>query len=439
MSYYPPLGLGYIASYILSKNPELQIKILDFTIEKFSAEKWKKEIQEFNPEVVGISVLTLNFLSGALIAKFTKKLDSRILTVMGGVHATMMPEECLKYSDIVVRGEGEITFWEIVQDKELEVIKGISYSKHGKIIHNKDRERIQNLDDLPFPAHHLFKVRNYKCFPSWGIMGSRGCPFNCIFCSSPKMWGRVIRFRSPKNIVDEIEYLHSKFGIQNITFFDDALNISPQRAFKICDEIIKRGLHKRMSFTCQMRANKQLVTLELLKKMKEANFIQVEFGIESGSQKVLNSIKKSLTLDEVRRAVALARKAGISSVKGFYMIGNWDETIWDVLRTWRFTLSVKAWPAFSISTPFPGTALYQMLSERGLVDKGLDWGKFNQATPIARTNKMSKTRISLLYALSIAFLELPLAFSRGRNVKHIISRIIDYASDKIRVKQERLC
>jgi radical SAM superfamily enzyme YgiQ (UPF0313 family) len=124
------------------------------------------------------------------------------------------------------------------------------------------------------------------------------------------MWGRAIRFRSPKNIVDEAEYLHTEFNIRQIAFFDDTINIPQQRAFEICDEIIKRGLHKKMSFTCQMRANEQLTSLELFQRMKEANFVRVEFGIESGSQKVLNFIQKSLKVDEAKRARARAASLG---------------------------------------------------------------------------------------------------------------------------------
>jgi anaerobic magnesium-protoporphyrin IX monomethyl ester cyclase len=437
LSYYPPLGLGYIASYILSKNPELEVKILDFTIEKFSVERWKKELQNFDPEIVGISVLTFNFPLGAFIARLTKKLNPRILTVMGGAHATAVPEDCLEYCDIAVRGEGEATFWDIVQEKELKSIQGISYRSGGKVNHNEKRERIKTLDDLPFPAHFLFKTKNYECFPSWGVMGSRGCPYNCIFCSSPNRWNRIIRFRSVRNIVDEIEYLHKNFNIRAITFFDDTINITQRRALEICDEIVRRGLHKKMSFTCQMKANRQLVSLELFKKMKEANFVQVEFGIESGSQKVLDSIRKSLTVSEAKQAVDLARKARIHVVKGFFMIGNWDETISDVLKTWQFVLSVKAWPTFSICTPFPGTVLYQMLKDGNYLPQDLDLSKFNQTTPITRTNKMSKTCVFLLYACSVGFLQLPLAVSRGHSFKHTISKIMTNIWDKTVNKDAR--
>lgn len=426
VSNYPPIGLSYIASYITSQNPLIKIRIIDFTIEKFSAELWKKELQTFKPEVVGISVLTLNYPGGALIARLTKQFDHNILVVMGGVHATMKPEECLNCCDIVVRGEGELTFYEILQDHELSTIRGASYWRDGRIVHNAGRERIRDLDDLPFPAHHLFKMERYKGFPSWGIMGSRGCPYNCIFCNSPQMWGRVVRYRSAKNIVDEIQYLRDKFEIQSIVFFDDNLNIPQLRAIEICNEIVRRNLHKRVSFVCQMRANRRFVSPKLFKKMKEANFVCVEFGIESGSERVLKSIRKSITLDEARRAVRMAQQAGIRKVRGFFMVGNWDESIWDAIKTWRFILSNDIEPSFSICMPLPGTEFYRKLTQSGYMSNDPNWSGFNQLTPIARTNKMSKSVILLVFVLS-ALLRLVIAFTRGerRRIPEIAGVALD--------------
>jgi len=425
----PPIGIAYIASYLLKKCPQLDLRLIDYTLGEFSPELYKKELRDFSPEIVGISVLTLNYPDGKLLAELTKDVNPAILTVMGGVHASLRTEECLEHCDIVVRGEGEETFNEIVQDKELGVIMGISYRKDGKIIHNEAREQIKNLDFLPFPAHHLLKMDNYKSSLGWGIMGSRGCPYKCIFCSSPEMWGSI-RTRSTQNIVDEIEFLNNKFGSQRINFFDDTLNIPQKRAIEFCDEIIRRGLHKKMSFSCQMRVNRQFVSPELFQKMKEANFVRVDFGIESGSERVLKSIRKSLTLDEARQAAKMARKAGINRVFGYFIVGNWGETIWDVFKTWRFILSADIEPAFSICTPFPATEFYQRMKENGYIGDEPDWANFNAATPIARTDKMSKQSIFVVYVLSI-FLQLAFAFVRGGKPRHTMSRMITYTVDKI--------
>ena len=435
LSGFQPIGLSYIASYILSKKPETSIRVIDFTVEKFSTDGWRQELQDFRPEVVGISVLTLNYLSGKLLAQLTKDFDPGILTVMGGVHATMKPEQCLAHCDIVVRGEGELTFHEIMQGRELDTIKGISYGGDDGIVHNASREHIKSLDYLPLPAHSLFKMERYryKGVTSWGIMGSRGCPYKCIFCCSPQMWGNDIRFRSAKNIVDEIEYLYNEFHIQSIVFFDDTLNISQQRTIEICQEIIKRKLHKKISFECQLRANRQLVSLELFQKMKEANFVRVDFGVESGSKKVLKYMKKSLTPDEAKQAIRMARKAGINGIKGYFIVGNWGETIWDVFKTWRLVFSANIELAFAICTPFPGTEFYQRLKESGYISDEPDWANFNTTAPIARTDNMSKLSIFVVYIFSI-LLQLVFAFIRRGKPIHTLTRMIAYTIDKLRLK-----
>jgi radical SAM superfamily enzyme YgiQ (UPF0313 family) len=437
LSDYQPIGISCIASAILNKCSQLDVKLLDYTVEKFSPGLYRKELQDFRPEIVGISVLTLNYPSGRLLAQLTRDFNPTILIIMGGVHATMKPEKCLNYCDIVVRGEGEETFYEIVQGNEWKGIKGISYWKDGEIVHNEKRERIENLDELPLPAHHLFKMKKYRAFPAWGIMGSRGCPYNCIFCASPQMWGRIIRFRSPLSIVDEIEYLHQEFGIQHITFFDDTINIPQQRAIEICNETIKRKLHKKMSFECQLRANKQLISVELFKKLKEANFVTIGIGIESGSERILQSMKKSLTLDEAREAIKMARRVGIKEVKGFFMVGNWDETIRDIFRTWRFILSNNTQPAFSICTPFPGTSFYYLLKDQGYMVNDPDWTNLNQTTPIVRTNKMSRFSIFAVFVLSI-LLQFAFSFSRGGNAKHTALRMIYHTLDIVKLGIARL-
>jgi len=433
----PPIGIGYLASYILSRNPKVKLRIIDFTVNEFSVKRFKSELKTFDPEILGISVLTLNFPFSVIIARLAKECNPNIVVVMGGVHATMLPEECLEYCDVVVRGEGEEAFLEIVRGCSLDSIDGVSFYRNGEIFHNPARAPIHNLDDLPFPAYGLYEMKKYGCFPAWGVMSSRGCPFRCIFCSSPAMWGDRVRVRSARNVVDEIEYLHGAFGIKRIVFFDDTFNAPQKRAIDICDEIISRGLHRHMDFVCQMRANRQFVSPELLKKMRDANFCQVEFGIESGSQRVLNSIRKSLKVDEAKRAVKLAKEAGIPVIKGFFLIGSWNEAIVDVLRTWCFILSTPVYPVFSICTPFPGTALYKMLQEKNYIKGRLDWSVFDQVTPVSRTNQMSKACILLVYAFSSLFFELVLAFTRGRSLASTISGAIHRFRDMFRLTRLR--
>ncbi|GAF69905.1 unnamed protein product, partial [marine sediment metagenome] len=368
-----PLGLGYIASYILHEGSRIEVKIIDFGVEAFSPERWKQELQAFKPQVVGLSILTLGYPRAMTLAKLAKEFDPGILTVAGGPHATLEPEQCLEYCDIVVRGEGERSFYEILQGQDLDTIHGISYRDNGNVIHNNGGERIGDLDSLPFPATHLFQVKKYREFPGWGITSSRGCPYDCLFCASPKLWGHIIKFRSVQNVIDEIEYLHDEFGIQHIIFQDDAVNYSQARALEMCDEIIGRGLHKKVSFECPARANRACVSLELFRRMREANFIDISFGLESGSDKVLKSLRKSLTVNESKQAVRLARQGGIPTVTGLFMVGSWGETVWDVMKTWYFVLRNNVDMVLTVCTPLPGTEFDSLLRQHGYIADGIDW------------------------------------------------------------------
>lgn len=428
-----PLGLGYLASYILDKMPDAKVKIVDYGVETYSTEQWLTQLEDFKPEVVGLSVLTLGYARSMELARLAKTYDKHILTVSGGPHATVKPEDCLFQCDVTVRGEGEETFYDILQGKPLESIAGISYYVNNRLVNNKDRERLQNLDSLPFPAHLLYKKSGYKQYPGWGIIGSRGCPYSCIFCASPKLWGRVIKLRSPENLVDEIEYLHKNIGVNHIVFQDDAINIAESRAFAVCDEIIKRGLNREVSFECQVRANKACVSLELFKKMREANFIDLTFGIETGSDKVMKSIQKSLTVHEASEAIRLARQANIPTVSGFFMIGNWGETALDVTKTWNFVTRNNVDMKLTVCTPLPGTEFERLLKQNGHMTGDPDWRMVNWVTPLSRTNKLSRRSISILYYLTVLFVHLPTSVLRGRNVKAkgLVLNILSYGRNKM--------
>jgi len=399
----------------------VSIKAIDFQAEQFSPERWRRELALNEPDIVGISILMLNAANGMQLARLAKEADPRITTVLGGVHASLFPHECLENCDIVVRGEGEESFYEIVQGRDLDTIKGISYVRDGEVFDTPPRGRVENLDSLPFPLLSLFDMDRYlgPGLRTGGVLGSRGCPYGCTFCASQHFWGRSIKFRSAKNIVDEIELLHERYRLDRIGFGDDATNIPQRRGLEICDEIIKRGLHTKMQFHTLARANRSTVSIELFQRMKEANFWEVSLGIESASPRVLKAMRKNLTPEEASRAIKMARKAGIPSVSGNFMVGNWDETIWDVLKTWHFVLSNNVEPLFWICTPYPGTEFSRRLMESGYLDSGYSWLtkiKPGLYTAVTRTNKMSRISITLVYFISV-FLQITLLFFRARKFK----------------------
>jgi len=420
-----PLGLGYIAAYALSKL-EIDVKIIDYGIEKYSDDIWKQEITDYCPDIIGFSALTLGYRQVIKMAKIVGELKRSITILSGGAHSTIMPNDMLERCDIAVRGEGEISFFEILSGKRLQDIDGITYNRDGCVWSNKDRQRIDNLDELPMPAYQLF---DYKMYRQHSIIGSRGCPYNCVFCASPVLWNRIMKLRTPANIVNEIQFLNTTYDVKHIVFQDDTFNLTPQRGIEICDEIMKRGLN--ISFSTQMRANKECVSNDLFERMKQANCVDVTFGIETGSNKVMKSLNKHLTVKEAGNAVKMAHQAGIRHVKGFFMVGNWNETTLDIVKTWYFIIRNPIDTVLTVCTPLPATDFFAKLKTLGYIDK-VDWTKVDWVTPVSRTDKMSKSTILLFYYMTVIFIHLP-AHIRSGNPKGLIKGIWNFGMNKLRL------
>ena len=246
--------------------------------------------------------------------KLAKKIKNelKLPVIIGGPHITVMPEETMKEEifDYGVYGEGEETFLELVNSlenkKRLDDIMGIIFRKNGKIVINKPRPFNQKLDDLPIPNRKLLKIDKYLwSVPEKGIvkfttiMGSRGCPFDCIFCSQRTMFGTKIRFRSIKNIIEEIEYITNNLGIKHFQFIDDTLTLNKERLKEMCNLI----LQKKLDITWEGWTRANTVDEETLRLMKRAGFVRVSFGIESGNPHILKVIKKGVELDDITKHV----------------------------------------------------------------------------------------------------------------------------------------
>ena len=337
----------------------------------------------------------------------------------------------LQWADVVVTGEGEDVLVDLVRGRALNMIRGIGFWKDGEMRSTEPRKQIEDIDSLPWPDYSQLNPQSYIGFPAWQVLTSRGCPYNCSFCTNHVMWGRKVRSRSAKNIVGEIQQLHDIYRINRIQFQDDTVNIPQQRAFDICDEIINRGLHREMTFMGSLRLNKNCVSQELMDRMKEAGFEFFGFGVESGSQKVLDLMHKNLTVHEIRDAVKMMRKAGIKRRMGFIMVGNWGETVWDILKTWWLTLTCNMETAFSVCTPFPGTEFYRLCVNAGYLSRNPNWEDFNITSVTTRTDKMSKRTIFAVHVVSI-FLQLIFAITRGGSPRRTLSRIWWHGVDLIK-------
>lgn len=389
-----PLGLAYLAAYLEKNN--YPVKILDCVTESKKNEGKKagsicyglsdneivKEIKKYSPTIVGITCLYTAYAGDAhRVASLVKNVDKNILVVFGGSHATIFPELTLRDRniDMVVMGEGEETFLEIVKaksmGKKLEKIKGIVFKKNGKIVVNKQREFISNLDEIPFPARHLLPMKKYLASPDYSysmrppstpMITSRGCPGHCIYCSIHSIWGHSWRGRSPQNVVDEIELLKNEYGVGEIDFFDDSMGANKKRLEAICDEIISRKLDIRWSPPNGIAH--WTLDESLLGKMKKAGCYRVTFGIESGNLETRRFIGKPYDLGQAKRMIQYANKIGMWTVCT-NIIGFPDETREQIKDTIKFAIDSDTDLAiFYLLCPHPGTQVYKIFKENKLAD-----------------------------------------------------------------------
>ena len=378
----PSLGLAYLAA--VSEQRGDDVRVLDMQSHDLSLQQ---VVAEHPPDVVGITATTVQIESAWRVARELRQLtEARI--VLGGPHPTVLPAESVQRPevDIVVRSEGELTWTDLCDHLEngqpLDELPGITYQRERKVIHNPDRAVIKDVDVLPFPAYHLYRMDSYSNLqptldhiegPSYPILSSRGCPYRCNYCSQilPRGW----RARSPESVVSEWRWLVKDLGAAEIGVLDDSFNIDRQRALEICDRIIAEGLnHVPWIMINGIRAN--LADETLLGRMREAGCIRTAFGVESGNQRILDTvIHKQLTLDQVREAFKAAKAVGMETI-GFFIIGLPGETEETMEDTIRFACELDPVVAnFSMATPFPGTEMYDQVLEQGrlLVH---DWDEF---------------------------------------------------------------
>ncbi|MCU0820969.1 MAG: B12-binding domain-containing radical SAM protein [Spirochaetes bacterium] len=389
----PPFGLMAIGAYLLEHG--IEAKIEDYIITPFSKERVKKVLDEYKPDVVGATSVTMNVKTALKTVKAYKEANPDIVTVMGGPHVSFDADDILKehpYVDFIVRGEGEITFHELLEkiDSKSSVkdVLGISYMEKGKVINNPQRPFIDDINILPYPARHLVSLSRYK---SLGIpvnmITSRGCPYKCIFCVGSKMIGQKVRYFDVKRVVDEFEML-SKMGFYQINVVDDLFTANKKRCMEICDEILRRGIKQ----TWNGFARVDTVSRELLLKMKEAGCNALCFGVESGNQEILDRIKKKITLQKIRDAIELSLEVGMDPMASFIM-GLPGETHETVKQSLEFGKSLCKTYGYHILSPFPGTEVREKADEYGLKILTNDWDKYDANQSVSETQWISAKEI----------------------------------------------
>ncbi len=395
-----PLGLLYIAG-VLEKS-SYNVSILDaFSFGK-SLEEIKNKIVDFMPDIVGITAMTLMACDAYEVAKTVKQINRATVVVMGGPHATAMHEEVLNIGDIdiAILGEGENCMLEICDSIEkkndFNTIKGIVFKSNGMITKTDSRLKFDELDKIPFPAYHLLTdFKDYNPPPHWGkrgkfasIITSRGCPYDCSFCSVTRSWGKKYRYRSPENVISEIEYLNDNCGVSFLSFRDSIATLHKSRLIDICKGILEKGL--KIRWNCNARTNE--VDLELLSWMKRAGCKSIFYGIESGNEQILSQFK-GLKKDDIRQAISITDKVGIEP-HGFFMFGLPGETKESMSETIAFAKSLKLHTAgFTTVTPFPGSRLWDYSLDHNLL-LTMDWNEYNlKGRPVSKYVNLSSDDI----------------------------------------------
>jgi anaerobic magnesium-protoporphyrin IX monomethyl ester cyclase len=393
-----PLGIGYLAAVL--EEDGYAVDVIDCQVQQHTTGELERELTRIQPDVIGITSTTLTYKSATDIVQTAKKACPKSLIIMGGPHVTVLDEQTLNEQsevDIIVRGEGERTLLEIAdlvtqsRMKDLNQIAGITFRKNGQTVQTVDRPFIQNIDELPYPAFKHFEVSKYRIFGKTylPVITSRGCPFQCTFCLASKMCGRGFRARSPKNVVDELEFLQDNYGADSFSFYDDTFTFDRKRARDICKEMKSRKVN--LQWDCRTRVDR--ISKEDLVVLRNANCQLIHFGVESGSQKMLNLMKKGTTVEQNARAIKWAKEAGIS-VAISVVVGYPGETPELLQETLNFIYKTRPdYVYMCVAIPYPGTEMYDYLNELGW-EMSPRWDRYDEQTVVFKNPLLSPEQIA---------------------------------------------
>jgi anaerobic magnesium-protoporphyrin IX monomethyl ester cyclase len=341
-----PLGLGYLAAVIKEK---AEVTVIDENYNSLNL----KGMAAHPPDIVGITATTPSFPRATEIAAEIKRLMSDTVTILGGTHATFCPDEALKRgADVVVRGEGEATFKEIIEGKPLEDIRGVSRNAGGKITHNPERGLIEDLDSLPFPAWEFFPLKEYGII---SVVTSRGCPYDCLYCCAARFWRGRVRFRSPENVVEELREISCR-GYTKVRFMDSTFTLSKDHALEICKLIVEESLD--FSWSCETRADS--LDEDILKALSRSGCNLLCLGLDSGSQHVLNETRRRMQVDTIKKAFRKIKEHGIST-RAYVTFGFPGDSEKGVKETIRLLREIQPDQILlSLATAYPGTELWNM-------------------------------------------------------------------------------
>ena len=394
----PSLGIGYMAAVLEQNN--IDVDVLDASALELSYDEIGEEILKRKPDIVSISALTPTIGVALDSADKIKQVKPDTVVVLGGYHPTFEFESVLAEPsvDVVVRGEGEYTFLELVRSIEnngdLAEVEGLAFydENDASLVVTPDRPIIQDLDELPFPAFHLFPMEKYKILNITTnvatIITTRGCPMQCSFCSSAALHGHKLRRRSYENVVDEIELRLKEQNIDTIAFMDDTFTLNKRFVKDFCAEIKRRNL--KFWWGCTSRVD--TLDEDLLQTMKDAGCITVFIGVESADQQMLEKMNKNITVSKTENAFRLLRKVGIRSIASC-VIGMPEDTRESINKTIEFVKKLNPnYALYSLATPYPGTRFYNETFKKNLIQIK-DWSKFTLIDPVLETIDCSSNEL----------------------------------------------
>lgn len=368
---FPSIPLLQLAAW--TRHHGYEVDYLDLHARNDLVEDAAPDVQAFKPDIIALTAKTLGWPAVIEIAQMVRKATPDAFIVVGGPHLTLYAAESLTWEcfDLAVVGDGEETFIDIVdayeEGKSLKGIPGTVFrDDDGKITTAAPRELSKSIDTYPMPAWDLVDLNGYHCLtllqPFATMVTTRGCPWHCGYCS--QVYSEKLRFRHPKLVVDEMEYLEKEHGVKEIVFFDETFTIGKKRMRKFSKLVQERGLSVKFN----IRARVDTVDREVLEYLKAAGLRSIHMGVEAGTDRLLKIMNKQITREQTARAFRIAREVGIET-RGYFMIGYYDATPEDVEETINFAASLGLdWASFSVATALPGTDLYTVAQERGYVN-----------------------------------------------------------------------
>ena len=367
----PKLGILYVATYLKTHQPDVEVKVLDCTAEDIDFKQYKLVVREYEPDLVGITAVTFTIVDALRASEVAKTSFPQARTCIGGFHATLYPRETLAQPgvDFVVFGEGEITFNELVRELkkpigEFEKVLGLGFRRGPDLVINPSRPLVNNLDILPYPDYHLVNFHKYshvlsKDATTLALESSRGCPFSCIFCDIRRT---KFRIRSVDSIISEVLHWYEQ-GVRSFFWVDDNFVMGRERLLDICYSLKKESL--KIDFKISARVD--LVDREMLKALKVAGCARINFGVETGHPKFLDYLQKGITPQQTEDAFRLCKDIGIEAF-AYMMLAMPGETAQEMYDELKYLRRIGVtYASFSVCSPYPKTALYQKLLEEGFI------------------------------------------------------------------------